>query len=116
MAWDSIGDGVFNSAPAACCSADGKRIYVFAKGKDNRIWWAFATQGTAKWDMAWTPIGEGVFNAQPSTCCSWDGQIIHVFGRDMDKRIWHERSYGFGQSWNIAWRKIHKKQFIDFDI
>jgi hypothetical protein len=117
-AWDAawatpIGEGLFTSDPAAACSADGSRIYVFGRGTDNRCYWAYTARGTQGWDMAWQPIGEGVFNSSPSANCSWDGQIIQVFARGTDNRIWQARSQDYGNSWDIAWRPISDAQFVD---
>jgi hypothetical protein len=119
--WDSawaapIGEGVFTSEPAAACSADGSRIYVFGRGTDNRCYWAYTARGTQGWDMAWQPIGEGVFNSSPAASCSWDGQMVQVFARGTDNRIYQARSQDFGNSWDIAWRPISDQQFIDVGV
>lgn len=112
MAWSAIGNGVFTSSPAACCSADGKLLAVFGKGNDNKIWWAYSTNAAAQWQMAWSPIGNGVFTSSPAACCSADGKRIYVFCRGNDNRIWWAYSTEGVSKWAMAWSPIGEGVFL----
>lgn len=112
MAWSAIGSGVFNSSPAAICSANGQLIAAFGKGNDNRIWWAYSTNGAASWQMAWSPIGEGVFNTAPAAVCSADGKRIYVFARGTDNRIWWAYATNGVTKWDMAWKPIGQGVFL----
>lgn len=69
-----IGEGVFNSGPAAAVSADGKKLHVFGRGVEKpsppteeglvltftpHIWRAFSSNGGVSWDLAWKILSPG---------------------------------------------------------
>ncbi|MDQ2925818.1 MAG: hypothetical protein M3R43_09720, partial [Acidobacteriota bacterium] len=93
VAWSPMGEGKFNSSPAACVSAEGQSLHVFGRGEDNKIWRAHSSDGGNSWDTLWAPTGEGLFESGPAACISADGTSLHVFGRGKDRRIWRAHSY-----------------------
>jgi len=111
VGWDAIGDGVFNSGPAACLSADGQNLHVFGRGNDNKIWRAHSPDGGSSWDVAWSAIGTGTFTSGPSACISANGQSLHVFGRGGDNGMWRAHSPDGGTSWDVAWSPIETGTF-----
>jgi hypothetical protein len=117
-AWAPIGSGTFHSKPAVCLSGtsqtplgpggpattySGVHVTVFGRGTDDRMWWAYSTDGANSWDMAWQPIGEGVFNSSPAAACSAGGELLAVFGVGTDKRMYWAFSTSSGSSWDMAW-------------
>jgi hypothetical protein len=54
IAWSAIGAGVFTHyGSAVAASADLVRIYVFGRGTDQKMWYAFSVDGGNSWAMAW---------------------------------------------------------------
>jgi len=68
-----IGDGEFISSPAAALSADGKKLHVFGRGKDNKYWRAFSPDAGKNWNVAWLPVLSGLFTSSPTVCIKAHG-------------------------------------------
>ena len=83
----AIGHGLFTSGPAACCSSDGQRLYVFGTGTDNNVWWALSTNGGQTWHVAWSQIHPAAVDSAPAAVCSDDGKVVRVFARSTGGQI-----------------------------
>jgi hypothetical protein len=128
--FNPIGQGIFHGKPALCSygnskttwhwqslnnvttSYKGVTVLVFGRGTDDRIWWAYSTNGGSPWDMAWKPLVEhGTFTSSPAAACSADGLFVSVFGIGQDKRMWWAYSTSGGSSWDMAWDAIGQGVF-----
>lgn len=94
-----IGDGEFISSPAAALSADGKKLHVFGRGKDNKYWRAFSSDAGKTWNVAWSPVLNGLFTSPPASCMSADGNSIYLFGKGNDNKTW----FGFSKNGGTTW-------------
>jgi len=94
-----IGDGEFISSPAATLSADGKKLHVFGRGKDNKYWRAYSPDTGKNWNVAWSPVLNGLFTSAPAACMSADGNSVYLFGRGNDNKAWFAYSKNGGSNW-----------------
>lgn len=120
--WQPIGAGKFKGRPAIVLNGTSQTrwerkdtqvtsygdigLRVFGLGLDDRIWWAFSTNGADSWDMAWRAIPDGKFKNSPAAVTSADGKFLALFGRGLDDRIWWIYSTTSGGSWDIGWTPI----------
>ena len=68
------------------CSWGGKRIDVFARGKDNHLWHIFVDDAGNL--QPWQDLG-GNLTSDP-TCVSRGPGLIDVFARGGDNALWHK--------------------------
>ena len=103
-------DPSFTSGAAAVVSPDGKQVHVFARGKDDRIWRAYSSNGAQSWDIAFVPINQGTFNSGPAAVLSsQDGNQLHVIARGKDNRFYRAFSgnaSGGNPTWSLDWTPI----------
>ena len=122
--FNPIGAGTFDGKPAICAYGNAKtewkrvgsnvqettfngvRVIAFGQGKDNKVWWAYSSNGGNSWDMAWSPVGSGVFTSSPAACCSADGKLVAVFAKGNDNKIWWAHSSNGAATWDMAWAPI----------
>ena len=102
--WWEIGS--CTSTPTLACSGDGRLLYAFARGTDNRRWFARSVNTGTCWEMAWQPIGPGAFETSCGAAVTADGETVIVVGSGTDNRCWMARSRNRGQQWETAWAAI----------
>jgi hypothetical protein len=104
LAWAAIGKGTFlRGTPAVTCSADGRSVFAFGLGDDQRIWFATSSTSGLSWQMAWSQIKTMQFSSGPAAVSSADGKRVFVFARGLDNRMYFIRSGTGGASWDFDW-------------
>jgi len=119
--WSRIPAGVFSGKPAVCCygnattdwingdkatNYNGVRVMAFARGKDNKIWWAYSSNGGTSWDLAWAAMLSGVFTSSPAAVAAANGKLVAVFAKGNDDKIFWTYSSNGAASWAMDWAPI----------
>lgn len=76
------------NAPVAATNFDG-RIYVFAKGTENRIWLQTYDYSNGSWlsTIVWTEVpSSGITEAAPAATSTRD--TLYLFVKGMDNQVW----------------------------
>ena len=100
----------FTSAPACAVSADGKHLFLVAKG-DGKYFFLRSENAGKQWHngdgvpaKTWAgfklPAANGFFISAPAVCASPDLNEIHLFGVFSDMRMYHRAIInGKGSDW-----------------
>jgi hypothetical protein len=81
-----IGTNTFDSAPAAVSWQGDKRLSLYARGSDNRIYEATLAAG-GSWS-SWHAISNAVLEGDPTVAAWQDGNSLMLFARGQDGSIW----------------------------
>jgi len=103
--WSAIPGATTDTAPAA--AALGNRLYVFAKGLNNRIYVSSAVDGQAF--GGWKEV-EGNSTTDAALGAAALGGRIYVFAKGINDRRIYVNSAPSGQpfdGWGSGWSEVH---------
>jgi hypothetical protein len=88
--WESLGGSIISAPAVALWAPD--RLYVFARGKDNALWWLSHDAGG--WSSVWLSLG-GSITSDPAAV-SWADGRIDVFVVGANNALYHQDHDGSG--------------------